>query len=262
MASDRAPVPDPIKRDVRRRCGFGCVICGLPIYEYDHMTPYSQVGKHEASNLTLLCPDHHSQKTRGLLAEAAVRAADASPANLKAGVSRPMAVLGGTEQLTVVLGGNYFVSPGGSFFAPLVVDDVVLLGVEVQDGQALLHALFFNQYNEPVLRVVASEVVYAVDAWDIEFMGQALTLRSAPRQIQLRMSFDPQGEVTIDRAELYCNGAHISVEGRSVVVAGEPVMVRGNTFQAPIGLGIGWAPPDWPGSGMRFRPSRYGERAT
>lgn len=21
-------IPDPIKRDVRQRCGFGCVICG------------------------------------------------------------------------------------------------------------------------------------------------------------------------------------------------------------------------------------------
>lgn len=260
MASDRPPVPDPIKRDVRRRCGFGCVICGLPIYEYDHMTPYSEVGKHEASNLTLLCPDHHSQKTRGLLAESAVRTADASPANRAAGASRPMAVMGGTQQIAVELGSNLFVSPGGSF-APLVVDGVVLLGVEIQDGQALLHALFFDEYNEPVLQVVASEVVYSVDTWDVEFSGQVLTLRSAPRQIQLRMRFDPQGKLTIDRAELYCNGVRILVDGHSVV-AGQQVTMSGNMFQTPIGLAIGWAPPGSPGAGIRMRPSRYGPGTT
>jgi 5-methylcytosine-specific restriction endonuclease McrA len=42
----RPKIPEGVKREVRQRCGFGCVICGLPIYEYDHLVPYAQVLSH------------------------------------------------------------------------------------------------------------------------------------------------------------------------------------------------------------------------
>jgi hypothetical protein len=27
-------IPLPIEREVRKRCGFGCVVCGLPLHTY------------------------------------------------------------------------------------------------------------------------------------------------------------------------------------------------------------------------------------
>jgi trigger factor len=30
-------IPEPIMREVRRRCGFDCVLCGLSLYEYERM---------------------------------------------------------------------------------------------------------------------------------------------------------------------------------------------------------------------------------
>jgi hypothetical protein len=70
-----------MKRDIRQRCAFGCVVCGLPIYEYEHMTDYAKVLRHEAHNITLLCDRHHGHKTKKLLSEEQVRAHDADPYN-------------------------------------------------------------------------------------------------------------------------------------------------------------------------------------
>jgi hypothetical protein len=42
MAEDRPPIPLPVKRLVRQQCAFGCVLCGLPLYEYDHIVPYHE----------------------------------------------------------------------------------------------------------------------------------------------------------------------------------------------------------------------------
>ncbi|WNG79930.1 hypothetical protein C6A86_016810 [Mycobacterium sp. ITM-2016-00316] len=63
MSDDRPPIPDPMKREVRQRCGFGCVICGHPIYEYEHMDDYAVVKRHGVANITLLCDGHHRLKT-------------------------------------------------------------------------------------------------------------------------------------------------------------------------------------------------------
>jgi len=49
----RPPILEPMKRSVRQRCSFGCVICGLPLYEYHHMIPYADTEKHEEDNITL-----------------------------------------------------------------------------------------------------------------------------------------------------------------------------------------------------------------
>lgn len=61
----RPPIPEDVKRQVRQRCAFGCVICGLPVYHYDHMTAYHVVKEHDAANITLLCASHHDQRPVG-----------------------------------------------------------------------------------------------------------------------------------------------------------------------------------------------------
>ena len=61
-------IPESIKRKVRQRCGFGCVICGIGLYEYEHFAPeYKDAKSHAPEGITLLCPNHHARKTIGRL---------------------------------------------------------------------------------------------------------------------------------------------------------------------------------------------------
>lgn len=72
-------IPLPIQREVRQRCGFGCVICGVPSYEYHHMKGWATVKEHVAEDITLLCDGHHREVTSGLLPEEKVSEANARP---------------------------------------------------------------------------------------------------------------------------------------------------------------------------------------
>lgn len=59
------------------------MVCGLPLYEYDHLLGWAAVQRHVAEEITLLCDKHHREKTLGLLSNEAVRAANANPLNLQ-----------------------------------------------------------------------------------------------------------------------------------------------------------------------------------
>ena len=83
-------IPLPIQREVRKRCGFGCVICGFPLYEYDHLTGWANVYEHVAEDITLLCDQHHKEVTNGLLPREKVFEANKSPYNLKYGLCSPL----------------------------------------------------------------------------------------------------------------------------------------------------------------------------
>src|SRR3982750_2806106 len=107
-APARPPIPDPMKREVRQRCGFGCVICGLPLYEYDHLLGWARVQRHVAEEITLLCDQHHREKTSGLLPEAPVIEANSAPFNLRTGVSRPYDLHFDGEMCSIEIGGNSF----------------------------------------------------------------------------------------------------------------------------------------------------------
>lgn len=108
MAELRPEIPDPMKRAVRQRCGFGCVICGTPLYAYDHIIDYREVKEHKAENLTLLCDSHHREKTNGLLPLAQVQKRNASPYNIQHGVSSPYGLHLDGPRFDVLFGGNQF----------------------------------------------------------------------------------------------------------------------------------------------------------
>jgi 5-methylcytosine-specific restriction endonuclease McrA len=61
---DRPAIPQPIQRQVRQECRFGCALCGKPVFHYDHIIEYNIVKEHKAENLVLLCEEHHGAKQR------------------------------------------------------------------------------------------------------------------------------------------------------------------------------------------------------
>lgn len=57
-------IPDSIKSQVRKECGYGCVIDGKMIVEYDHFKPEFTLlkGAHRPEGIALLCRDCHGRK--------------------------------------------------------------------------------------------------------------------------------------------------------------------------------------------------------
>ncbi|ORL41329.1 hypothetical protein A6F59_10910 [Prescottella equi] len=245
-----------MKREVRQRCGFGCVLCGLPLYHYDHMNEYSVVKEHEAENLTLLCAQHHDEKTKGLLPLAKVQAANADPFNLRAGASRPHYLHYSGNRAVVALGSNEFTSDGGDFVAVLV-DGVPLIYFRFESEQALLTVQLFDDFNQPLLQIVDNELVYSVSTWDVEFVGTTLTIRAASRDIFLVVKFCAPDRLEIIRGRLLLNGVRILIQNGIVTVGDSLMMVGSRAVNCAAGLNVGHDPTNMPSGYRVVHVNRY-----
>jgi hypothetical protein len=99
-------IPRKVKELVRRRCGFGCVMCGNAIITYEHFDPtFEDARKHDPTGITLLCFCHQGESTpsKRLLSKATIAAADGNPYYRQQGYAQHMFDLGG-QVPTLVLG--------------------------------------------------------------------------------------------------------------------------------------------------------------
>jgi len=71
-------IPEPIAREIRQRCGFGCVICRKdPTFE--------DAQRHDPNCIVLLCGGCHDRVTRGFLSKDTVKRKALHPKCLEAG---------------------------------------------------------------------------------------------------------------------------------------------------------------------------------
>lgn len=80
-------IPESVKLRIRQHAGFGCVICGLGIVEYEHVDPEFKDAKvHDPEKMTLLCPICHTKATSGLFSKDRVKEAMEDPVCKRKGI--------------------------------------------------------------------------------------------------------------------------------------------------------------------------------
>ena len=202
-------IPDGIKRAVRQRCGFGCVICAGSVFEYEHFDPeYARAQQHDADGITLLCPGCHAKKTRNLLSVRRVREANAKPAAL--GKRYAYSELEGTPL-------RPFIKLAGMTLrnceTPLQVRGFPVLQVEdaeLEGGPYRLSATFFNASGKPSLFIRRNEWQVLADSWDVELVGSSVTVRTGPGEIALRLNFQAGEGLIVERLEMLCAGYRLA----------------------------------------------------
>lgn len=214
-------IPLPIQREVRQRCGFGCVVCGMPLYEYEHLAEWALVHRHVADEITLLCDQHHREKTGGLLPKALVNEANADPYNLRVGTSKPYLLHFSGKTAEVVIGSNTFTCEDqgyGTAMVPLSIDGVALLAFLLADGHLLLNVVVFDECNVPVLHIKNNQLYYSSIPWDIQLVGTTLTIREAHRKILLEVEFQPPNKITVNRGRFLRNGIEVLVRPENIFI--------------------------------------------
>jgi hypothetical protein len=241
-------IPLPMQREIRQRCGFGCVVCGLPLFEYDHLLGWADVQRHVAEEITILCDQHHRERGSGLLPTATVEEANRAPYNLRAGVSKPYDLHYTGRECEVVLGGNTFSAEDagyGTTLIPIYVDGIPLLAFILGDGHVLLNLNLFDEFNALVLQIRNNQLTQSVSPWDIRLVGRNLVIREAERKILVDITFEPPGRIVINRGRFLRNGVEILIRPNRVVLANNGMLYAGQTVRNwPAGLVIG---PDHPG---------------
>jgi len=212
--ADRPSIPSGILREVRQRCGFGCVICGCPVYEYDHIVEWSKTKHHKAEELTLLCSQHHAEKTKKILPVQMVKEANANPYNISEGVSGPQTLYYSGSSFKLKLGDSVSTYTGlqdGQTFFPFVIDGKPIVSFTNDGGNIFLNVEIRDEDGQVIFQVEKSELTYCTGLWDVEWVGQVLTIREKLRKILLEIEFNPPNQVSINRGSLHFNGVEIEI---------------------------------------------------
>lgn len=221
-------IPLPIQREVRRRCGFGCVICGMPLYEYEHMEEWAEVKRHIADEITLLCDQHHREKTGGLLPKDNVREANKNPYNLRKGVSKPYNLHFSGKEAKVEIGSNSFTCQDhgyGTSIVPISVDGTPLIGIILADGHLLLNLVVFDEFNIPILHIKNNQLFYSTSPWDIQLVGKKLTIREGHGKILFEIEFYPPDKIVINRGRFLRNGVEILVSPSNILITNNSTLL-------------------------------------
>lgn len=233
-------IPPQIKREVRQRCGFGCIICGLPIYEYEHMEGWAKVKRHRTEEITLLCPNHHSEKTKGRIPVFVIKEANKNPFNKREGVSKLSYLYYSGTDLKIKIGVLNFEleSTRQSQLIPLIIDRLPIILVNIVDNNILINLNLFNEKNELILKITDNELVYSNNFWDIESIGTKLTFRNGSGKIFLELDFEVPNKLTFTRGSIFYNGINIKINNTEMNI-GSVKMTSSFTVKAHIGIGIG-----------------------
>lgn len=211
-------VPSDIKFKVRQRCGFGCVICGLGFYDYEHFDPdFVEATAHNPSGMTLLCSQCNQKRARGRLSAATVAAANANPKCLQQGFSSELFDFGSTPIEVKFAGVTFY-----DCRYLIVVNDRPVLAVSPpkEPGQpVLLSGLFADAKGK--LNLTIKDNVWSVDAgnWDVECVGPRITIRSAHRNISLVLRIEPPTRLVVERLEMQFQGVYFRGDAETLEIS-------------------------------------------
>lgn len=212
-------IPEVIKREVRQRCGFGCVVCGNAIFHYDHLvTGYADAYEHRADDITLLCGGHHDEKSRGWLPGAAVVAANANPICLSNGFAKGPLYFG--VLVPEIILGNISCRNVETILSVLGERVLYLSPPEVEGGPYFLNALLRNNSGEVILHIVNNEWLTPIENWDVQVVGPRVSIRNAPGDIALEFKSEAPDRLIFERLNMTHKGFTISCK------LGEDVMMK------------------------------------
>lgn len=210
----------------------------MPLYEYEHMEEWAAVKRHVSDEITLLCDQHHREKTAGLLSKKTVSEANANPLNLQIGISKPYDLHFAGREAEIEIGTNSFTCEDigyGTAMIPLSIDDTPLIMFLLEDGHLLLHLLVFDEFNRPVLCISNNHLFYSIQPWDIQLVGRVLTIREQHRKILIEIEFCPPGKVKILRGRFLRNGVEVLVRPENILITNNAFVVRGNRVHNCLG---------------------------
>ncbi len=220
-------IPDPIKRQIRQRCGFGCVVCGNAICQYHHVDPaYVDAQNHAPDKIVLLCTGCHGRVNSRLLSNETVRMAANHPKCLENSFSH-FSIDMGYERLRIMVGSNTVINVR-SF---ILLGDEKFLQMEPpeQPGAPIqLTATFYDFFGHELASIIRNEWRGNSSNWDVETVGPRITIRRRQGDIALVICASPPDGIIIERLNMFHKGLEFSVRSDGSFFIGGPINTSGN----------------------------------
>lgn len=202
----RPSPPDPVARRLRQEAGFGCCVCGVPLYDYHHIIEYSHEHHFRPEDMMILCPNHHRLARRAIPKDKQ-REYKARPHNI---------ALGRVNGDLICNQSSLEISAGGCTFLcdlwSLVVDKETILSFSLDEDRRLCISSILYDKNGNILAHIDKNRWSSSTpmAWDIESLeGQKLVVRRYKADISINLNTS-QEYISVT-ASLWKNGAHVRI---------------------------------------------------
>jgi hypothetical protein len=234
-------IPLDVKREVRQRCKFGCVICGFSIYEYEHFNPAFKDLKvdHKAEGITLLCPTCHTLKTNGTLPVEHVIAA-----NKKTFCSNKEYIEGKfymkkDEGLTIRFAGSTY----RNLNSVINIGNTSILSITKSDNELepfLLSGVFYDTTNKMTLLINRNNWISNINQWDIEKVGSGMIIREEHSKIVLDIKVLDNKEIVIDRIKMQYQNVFLdgNKDSLTITIDNKQVLELSNSRMSNGSVGI------------------------
>src|SRR3989344_2096438 len=208
-------IPSDKRRELRKICGFGCVVCASSIYDYEHIEPeWQDAHGHDVNKMALLCGTCHGQVTRKQWSKEKIWEALAKPKALQQGGATAMYDYD-MKPLWIEAGGAKIYDPENvltMFGTPLLqIKPPEEVGAPIR-----ISGTFYDSSGALVFSIDDNRWQAGTGVWDIETAGQRTTLRRGPRDIALVLRAEPREKLIIERMDMFYKGVRVYVDEQGI----------------------------------------------
>lgn len=232
-------IPAQVARKVRERCGFGCVVCGSAIIDYEHFDPeFKDATAHAPEGIILLCPTHHRAKG-GFIARSTLAAAASDPyCKRNAFAWTPLDLQNATTRV------GPFTAIGCQVVLEIRGERVIWFSPpETEGGPNRLNLVLRGQDGSDLVRITENMWHASASAADVKLVAGDVSGRIEVRDedgpvFAARIQPPHTIDVTVYRSwaggHLYALGREVS--GQSILaIDGRAVMVSDGTGMTAVG---------------------------
>lgn len=207
-------IASPVKREVRQRCGFGCVNCGNAVYQYEHLEPtFAEAKEHNPNHIVLLCGGCHDRVSRKILSKETIKVRSQNPICKQKGFSFGPFDLGLVEP-TVKIG----TLTCKNVESLIQIDGESIFSIkkpECEGAPFRINAYLADRDGNEVLKITDNEWVTSTSSWDIEVVGPKITIRKGLGDITLVLRTEAPHSLIVERLEMVHRGVKISCRENS-----------------------------------------------
>jgi hypothetical protein len=212
-------IPSEIEREIRRQCGFGCVVCGCLIYTYEHIDPeFKDAKEHDPAKMALLCEKCHGHVTHRRWSKEKIKEARENPKCKQQGFASESEWFDFGDGLPQIkVGGAQFL------FSTCIlrIFGQQLLAIRPPDeagGPPRITGLFYDRDGNPTLTIEDNHWKVDGGVWDVTVIGPTITIRRGPGDIALVLRTEARRLISIDRMEMMFHCVRVFADSRGFCV--------------------------------------------
>ncbi len=209
-------IPAAIRKQVRRRCKFGCVVCGKAIWTYEHIDPpFSDARVHDPTKITLLCGHHQLESSKGLLSKKSIQEFDANPMGSRRGYVDAIFDLNGKVP-SLVLGTNKLGLKPGQVFS---INGLPILKIEHPERKSRkwrLSGIFYGEKNQKLCYIDRNELRLLAHNYDIVQISRRFCISNINGDRIFELEINPPDELIVKFMKLTLDGDEVLVDGNTV----------------------------------------------